>query len=94
MSVQEFRGRLLVSIREYYDDEAGERRPGKKGSKSEIPSTKLVHSLTIHVILLQIMLPFSCDYYNRFVGISLSVEQWEKLKEAIPKIDQQLHDKS
>lgn len=29
-----------------------------------------------------------------FVGISLSVEQWGKLKEAIPKIDQLLHDKS
>ena len=33
-------------------------------------------------------------FYFDFVGISLSVEQWEKLKEAIPKIDQQLHDKS
>ncbi len=36
----------------------------------------------------------SYQYYDWSAGISLSVEQWEKLKEAIPKIDQQLHDKS
>ena len=29
--MQEFKGKLLVSIREYYDDDAGERRPGRKG---------------------------------------------------------------
>lgn len=82
--MQEFRGKLLVSIREYYDDDAGERRPGKKGRISSHKDC----------------LPWATNrkkINNNFIwfaGISLSVEQWEKLKEAIPKIDQQLHDKS
>lgn len=41
-----------------------------------------------------IIYPSQLTFYFDFVGISLSVEQWEKLKEAIPTIDQQLHDKS
>lgn len=36
VSVQMFRGRCLVSIREYYDDESGERRPGKKGEEERV----------------------------------------------------------
>ena len=32
VSVSNFRGKILVNIREYYDDrETGERKPGKKG---------------------------------------------------------------
>lgn len=45
MSVQEFRGKLLVSIREYYDDDAGERRPGKKGRKSHSKAPLLFHEM-------------------------------------------------
>lgn len=29
--------------------------------------------------------------YGTAAGISLTLEQWQKLKEAIPKIDEQLH---
>ena len=79
--MQEFKGKLLVSIREYYDDDAGERRPGRKGYITRRISTIIIY-------------PSQLTFYFDFVGISLSVEQWEKLKEAIPTIDQQLHDKS
>lgn len=50
VNVRVFNGRFLVDIREYWYDDAGTRKPGKK-------------------------------------GISLTVEQWSKLKEAIPQID-------
>jgi len=52
-AVSEFKGKKMVSIREYYQNDAGEERPGKK-------------------------------------GISLSVEQWEKLKSHIKEIDSEL----
>lgn len=48
----EFRGKIYVDVREYYEKD-GEMLPGKK-------------------------------------GISLTVEQWEKLKALIPKIDDAL----
>ncbi|KAH9520424.1 Transcriptional coactivator [Bulinus truncatus] len=49
-TVSEFRGKAMVSIREYYEKD-GDLRPGKK-------------------------------------GISLSVDQWQALKEKIPEIDE------
>ncbi|XP_064609778.1 activated RNA polymerase II transcriptional coactivator p15-like [Liolophura sinensis] len=51
-TVSEFRGKVMVSIREYYEAE-GELRPGKK-------------------------------------GISLSLEQWNKLKELTEEIDDEI----
>jgi len=53
VSVSEFKGRAMISIREYYTADDGELRPGRK-------------------------------------GISLSTEQWEKLKEHMSKIDAEL----
>ena len=47
----------MVDIREYYTDDSGELRPGKK-------------------------------------GISLSLDQWRKLKDAIDTIDQRIDDTS
>merc|ERR1712038_138551 len=52
LEVQEFKGKKLVSIREYYEKD-GKMLPGKK-------------------------------------GISLTPDQWEKLKKGIPKIDKDL----
>jgi activated RNA polymerase II transcriptional coactivator p15 len=54
VSVNSFRGKQLVNIREYYTDSAGDTKPGRK-------------------------------------GISLSVEQYEALKEALPAIDRALN---
>jgi len=56
VSLNEFKGRVLVDIREYYSDAAGDLKPGKK-------------------------------------GISLSTEQWQAFKAAIPKIDAALKKK-
>ncbi|XP_060604819.1 activated RNA polymerase II transcriptional coactivator p15-like, partial [Ruditapes philippinarum] len=53
-TVSEFRGKVMVGIREFYEKD-GEMRPGKK-------------------------------------GISLSMEQWQKLKEQIDDIDQAVRD--
>ncbi|XP_038072352.1 activated RNA polymerase II transcriptional coactivator p15-like [Patiria miniata] len=49
VNVREFRGKVLIDIREYYTDNSGELKPGKK-------------------------------------GISLTVEQWEKLKDCVDDI--------
>ena len=50
VSISEFRGQVRVDIREFYFDDNGDRRPGKK-------------------------------------GISLSMDEWNKLKSHLPKID-------
>jgi len=53
VSVSEFRGKKMISIREYYQADDGEERPGKK-------------------------------------GISLSVEQWQKLKSHMDDVDEDI----
>ncbi|CAK9298777.1 unnamed protein product [Gordionus sp. m RMFG-2023] len=53
ISVSEWKGKSMVNIREYYTNDAGEMKPGKK-------------------------------------GISLSLDQWTKLKDHIPDIDAQI----
>ena len=50
LSVSEFKGKMRVDIREYYLNDSGEKKPGKK-------------------------------------GISLSLEEWNKLTDAISEID-------
>jgi len=50
VSINNFKGKVLIDIREYYEDSEGNEKPGKK-------------------------------------GISLSVDQWKKLKEIMPKVD-------
>lgn len=50
ISINEFKGRKLIDIREFYEADDGTEKPGRK-------------------------------------GISLSVDQWNKLKELIPKVD-------
>ena len=53
VNINSFRGKQMVDIREYYTDDSGETKPGKK-------------------------------------GISLSLDQWEKLKKIIPEVDKKL----
>jgi len=53
VKVREFKGKVYVDIREYYNDASGDMKPGKK-------------------------------------GISLSVEQWNTLKENMDNIDEAL----
>ncbi|XP_077988980.1 activated RNA polymerase II transcriptional coactivator p15-like [Glandiceps talaboti] len=54
VNVRDFKGKVLVDIREYYDA-GGELKPGRK-------------------------------------GISLTREQWEKLKECVDEIDEKIAD--
>ena len=35
VNVREFRGKVLIDIREYYTDDAGELKPGKRGKSAE-----------------------------------------------------------
>ena len=53
VTLREFRGKTLIDIREYYSNDAGEMKPGKK-------------------------------------GIALTEEQWMKLLELIPQINEAL----
>ena len=70
VNVRSFKGKCLIDIREYWIDDDGERKPGKKGTLCvQCVDSKLMHTS---------------------VGISLSVEQWEKLKSAIPDIDSKI----
>lgn len=39
VNLSEFKGRLFVNIREYFNDQAGEPRPGKKVRKPWVSST-------------------------------------------------------
>ncbi|XP_022099669.1 activated RNA polymerase II transcriptional coactivator p15-like [Acanthaster planci] len=57
VSVREFRGKVLIDIREYYTDNSGELKPGKK-------------------------------------GISLTVEQWEKLKDSVDEVSNSVRELS
>ncbi|XP_033634236.1 activated RNA polymerase II transcriptional coactivator p15-like [Asterias rubens] len=57
VNVREFRGKVLIDIREYYTDNSGELKPGKK-------------------------------------GISLTVEQWEKLKDAMEDVNDSVRELS
>ncbi|XP_070543423.1 activated RNA polymerase II transcriptional coactivator p15-like [Ptychodera flava] len=55
VNVRDFKGKVLIDIREYYTNADGEMKPGKK-------------------------------------GISLSQDQWEKLKKNTDKIDEMIED--
>ena len=66
-----FNGKVLVDIREYYED-GGERKPGRKGIIGRKIELKLQLS----------------EFY--LVGISLSLEQWEALKDSFAEIDSKI----
>lgn len=53
LTVAPFKGKVRIDVREFYLNDEGQRRPGKK-------------------------------------GISLSKEEWEKLKDQIPEIDEKI----
>ena len=51
VSVREFKGRLLIDIREFYEKD-GELMPGKKGkymytNQKKVPKTRLVHLIIL-----------------------------------------------
>ena len=71
-----FKGRIMVDIREYYQDDSGEMRPGKKGWMFH-----LYNSLQITYGVLS---------YFLVLGISLSLEQWKNLKDSIETIDDRI----
>lgn len=79
MNVRLFNGRYLVDIREYYEDDAGERKPGRKGEKAIGKSSSLPHTLSLHISS------------SLLEGISLTLDQWEKLKAAVPAVDEKIH---
>ena len=76
-----FNGKILVDIREFYQDDSGVQKPGIKGLYSPPP----------HLTLLQENFNDLCICS---AGIALSLDQWEKLKDVIPEIDAKIHGQS
>ncbi len=52
VSVSNFKGKMLVNIREYYEDkESGETRPGRKGGCVYIPAHSIIASIATYYIM-------------------------------------------
>lgn len=66
----------MVDIREYYQDDCGELRPGKKGLLYIVATRQLVRSLSVSLSFL--------------LGISLSLDQWKKLKDSMDAIEERI----
>lgn len=80
VQINDFRGKLLVDIREYYEDKDGSLKPGKKGKGLRFYADLVPKFLINHVHVL----------VSTHLGISLSIEQYNKFKKAIPEIDEAL----
>lgn len=71
----------MIDIREYYEDDAGEKKPGKKGKLHQTPPPfggnlnwnflKLVHITEDHNLFakIKILIPAHVQYILLFVGI-------------------------
>jgi len=82
VAISEFKGKFYVDIREYYEDKnSGESKPGKKGSFPPF-SPPPPPPPPRHLLL-----------FGSFLGISLTPEQWQALKDFIPKVDAALKKK-
>lgn len=76
VSVRDFKGKVLIDIREYWMDQEGEMKPGRKGNLLDH-----YYSYNSHLK----------DPENQCIscslGISLNPEQWNQLKEQMSDID-------
>ncbi|PKA45743.1 RNA polymerase II transcriptional coactivator KELP [Apostasia shenzhenica] len=82
VTVQDFRGKTLVSIREYFEKD-GRQLPTSKGSYccfDLCPDLKL--------LCLELLNCHDALEMDEDVGISLTVEQWEAFAKAAPAVDE------
>lgn len=74
--ISEFKGKPLISVREYYTDAAGDMKPGKK-----------VH-VRPHLAVLAHIYPG--ELTPRKQGISLTLDQWNSLMKATTEVNAEL----
>lgn len=94
VNVNEFKGKQYVNIREYYLTPDGEERPGKKGSaciccEVSVIATK-ARSLELSYDQVLVAATIFVSWFACILGISLTPEQWEKLKSCMSQVDSQL----
>lgn len=97
VSVRDFKGKVLIDIREYWMDQAGEMKPGKKGNYevvlinfqvcSVIPTNTFLYSAKMFLYVSTFDICVIVVFCPLPAGISLNPEQWNQLKEQMSDID-------
>lgn len=52
VSIRDFKGKVLIDIREYWMDQAGEMKPGKKGNCGVVKGKKIYTFTYMHTLLM------------------------------------------